>query len=132
MQLSKRLERAGFGPNPSGSITGLFTVLVEGDDHDEPIANAVRGLQDGHIGMERSIAERGCHPAVDVLRSISRTMRRRVPHTVRSLLQTARELMSAVAGMKELIRLGAYRKGSDPGVDCAIAIDPLLTAVSRQ
>ena len=125
-ELPRLLERAGPGLENSGSITGLFTVLVEGDDHNEPIADAVRGILDGHIVMERGIAERGRYPAVNVLRSISRTMPQCVPETFRPTLQRARELMSVYADMEELIRLGAYRKGSDPKVDRAIAINPEL------
>lgn len=131
-ELPRLLERAGPGLANSGSITGLFTVLVEGDDHNEPIADAVRGILDGHIVMERSIAERGRYPAVNVLRSISRTMPGCVPQPIRPLLQKARELMSTYADMEELIRLGAYRKGSDPGVDRAIAINPALEAFLSQ
>ncbi len=131
-ELPRLLERAGPGLHGSGSITGLFTVLVEGDDHNEPIADAVRGILDGHIVMERSIAERGRYPAVNVLRSISRTMPGCVPMNVRPVLQKARELMSTYSDMEELIRLGAYRKGSDPGVDRAIAINPALEAFMSQ
>ena len=131
-ELPRLLERAGPGLPNSGSITGLFTVLVEGDDHNEPIADAVRGILDGHIVMERAIAERGRYPAVNVLRSISRTMPQCVPENVRPTLQRARELMSVYADMEELIRLGAYRKGSDPGVDRAIAINPALEAFLTQ
>jgi flagellum-specific ATP synthase len=131
-ELPRLLERAGPGLVGSGSITGLFTVLVEGDDHNEPIADAVRGILDGHIVMERSIAERGRYPAVNVLRSISRTMPGCVPVSFRPILQKARELMSTYADMEELIRLGAYRKGSDPGVDRAIAINPALESFLSQ
>lgn len=125
-ELPRLLERAGPGLVNSGSVTGLFTVLVEGDDHNEPIADAVRGILDGHIVMERSIAERGRYPAVNVLRSISRTMPGCVPPEVRPVLQQARELMSVYSDMEELIRLGAYRKGSDSKVDRAIALNPVL------
>jgi flagellum-specific ATP synthase len=131
-ELPRLLERAGPGRTNSGSVTGLFTVLVEGDDHNEPIADAVRGILDGHIVMERAIAERGRYPAVNVLRSISRTMPGCVPVSVRPTLQKARELMSVFADMEELIRLGAYRKGSDPDVDRAIAINPVLEAFLSQ
>ena len=131
-ELPSLLERAGPGLVNSGSITGLFTVLVEGDDHNEPIADAVRGILDGHIVMERNIAERGRYPAVNVLRSISRTMPGCVPVSFRPTLQKARELMSVFADMEELIRLGAYRKGSDPKVDRAIAINPALEAFLSQ
>lgn len=131
-ELPRLLERAGPGLPGSGSVTGLFTVLVEGDDHNEPIADAVRGILDGHIVMERGIAERGRYPAVNVLRSISRTMPQCVPDEVRPVLQKAREYMSVFADMEELIRLGAYRKGSDPQVDRAIAINPELEAFLGQ
>lgn len=131
-ELPRLLERAGPGLVNSGSVTGLFTVLVEGDDHNEPIADAVRGILDGHIVMERDIAERGRYPAVNVLRSISRTMPGCVPVSFRPTLQKARELMSVFADMEELIRLGAYRKGSDPKVDRAIAINPALEAFLSQ
>jgi flagellum-specific ATP synthase len=131
-ELPRLLERAGPGTITSGSITGLFTVLVEGDDHNEPIADAVRGILDGHIVMERAIAERGRYPAVNVLRSISRTMPNCVPEKVRPTLAKARELMAVFADMEDLIRLGAYRKGSDPKVDRAIAINPELEAFLSQ
>jgi flagellum-specific ATP synthase len=131
-ELPRLLERAGPGLVNSGSITGLFTVLVEGDDHNEPIADAVRGILDGHIVMERAIAERGRYPAVNVLRSISRTMPQCVPVPVRPVLQKARETMSVFSDMEELIRLGAYRKGSDPVVDRAIALNPALEAFLAQ
>jgi flagellum-specific ATP synthase len=131
-ELPRLLERAGPGLPGSGSVTGLFTVLVEGDDHNEPIADAVRGILDGHIVMERAIAERGRYPAVNVLRSISRTMPGCVPEQVRPSLRKAREFMSVFSDMEELIRLGAYRKGSDPKVDRAIAINPALEAFLSQ
>lgn len=131
-ELPRLLERAGPGTPSTGSITGLFTVLVEGDDHNEPIADAVRGILDGHIVMERGIAERGRYPAVNVLRSISRTMPGCVPAEVRPVLARARELMSIFSDMEELIRLGAYRKGSDPNVDRAIAVNPKLEAFLNQ
>ncbi|GHA28128.1 flagellum-specific ATP synthase [Devosia pacifica] len=131
-ELPRLLERAGPGRQNSGSITGLFTVLVEGDDHNEPIADAVRGILDGHIVMERGIAERGRYPAVNVLRSISRTMPGCVPKDFRPVLSRAREFMSVYADMEELIRLGAYRKGSDPKVDQAIALTPDLEAFLSQ
>jgi flagellum-specific ATP synthase len=131
-ELPRLLERAGPGLVNSGSVTGLFTVLVEGDDHNEPIADAVRGILDGHIVMERSIAERGRYPAVNVLRSVSRTMPGCVPEDFRPVLSRARELMSVFADMEELIRLGAYRKGSDSKVDRAIALNPALEAFLSQ
>ncbi|WP_417686949.1 flagellar protein export ATPase FliI [Roseibium sp.] len=120
-ELPRLLERAGPGTVGSGSITGLFTVLVEGDNHNEPVADAVRGILDGHVVMERQIAERGRYPAINVLKSVSRTMPRCVPPEQLPVLRKAKQLLSTYTDMEELIRLGAYRKGSDPMVDEAIA-----------
>ncbi|MTI44929.1 flagellum-specific ATP synthase [Roseibium hamelinense] len=125
-ELPRLLERAGPGKAGTGSITGLFTVLVEGDNHNEPVADAVRGILDGHIVMERAIAERGRYPAINVLKSVSRTMPRCVPEEHLPVLRQARRLLSTYTDMEELIRLGAYRKGSDPIVDEAISkFDPI-------
>jgi flagellum-specific ATP synthase len=136
-ELPKLLERAGPGPirpdgAPAGPITGLFTVLVDGDDHNEPIADAVRGILDGHIVMERPIAERGRFPAINVLKSISRTMPGCHHLHERQVVADARRFMSAYANMEELIRIGAYRPGADPEVDRAIALNPALEAFLSQ
>ncbi|MDO8799080.1 flagellar protein export ATPase FliI [Phenylobacterium sp.] len=136
-ELPKLLERAGPGPvrpdgTTAGPITGIFTVLVDGDDHNEPIADAVRGILDGHIVMERAIAERGRFPAINVLKSISRTMPGcHEPHE-RQIVTNARQTLSAYANMEELIRIGAYRAGADPAVDRAIALNPQLEAFLGQ
>lgn len=95
-------------------------MLVEGDDHNEPIADAVRGILDGHIVLDREIAERGRFPAIDILRSLSRTMPGCNSEDENVLVRNARRLMSAYSNMEELIRLGAYRAGSDAEVDEAI------------
>lgn len=130
-ELPRLLERAGPGTG-NGSITGLFTVLVEGDDHNEPVADAVRGILDGHIVMERSIAERGRYPAINVLKSISRTMPHCIDEAARPDVERARQLMARFADMEELIQLGAYRPGSNPDVDEAIAYQPRLEAFLSQ
>src|SRR5271168_1876796 len=126
-ELPKLLERAGPGPiRPDGSeagpITGLFTVLVDGDDHNEPIADAVRGILDGHIVMERAIAERGRFPAINVLRSVSRTMPKSADPAYLPTIMRGRQVMATYADMEELIRLGAYRVGTSPEVDDAIRL----------
>ncbi len=131
-ELPKLLERAGPGRPGEGSITGLFTVLVEGDNHNEPIADAVRGILDGHVVMERQIAERGRYPAINVLKSVSRTMPRAIPEPRRPLILEAKRLMAIHADMEELIRLGAYRKGSNPEVDRAIALNGAFEAFLGQ
>lgn len=118
-ELPSLLERAGPGTG-DGAITGLFTVLVEGDDHNEPIADAVRGILDGHIVLERSIAERGRYPAVNILRSLSRTMPDCNTESEQALVARARTLLATYDDMAEMIRLGAYRTGTDPKVDEAI------------
>lgn len=131
VELPKLLERAGPGTG-KGSITGLFSVLVEGDDHNEPISDAVRGILDGHIVLDRLIAERGRFPAVNVLRSVSRTMPACNTPEENQMVTKARQLMATYNDMSELIRLGAYRKGSDPEVDAAIYYHDKLEDFLRQ
>jgi flagellum-specific ATP synthase len=121
-ELPRLLERAGPGTEEQGTITGIFTVLVDGDDYNEPIADAVRGILDGHIVMERSIAERGRYPAINVLKSVSRTMPRAADQAYLPALTRARQVMATYTDMEELIRLGAYRSGTSPEVDEAIRL----------
>nr|WP_210260938.1 flagellar protein export ATPase FliI [Enterovirga sp. DB1703] len=130
-ELPRLLERAGPGSG-EGTITGLFTVLVEGDDHNEPVADAVRGILDGHIVMERSIAERGRYPAINVLRSVSRTMPRSCDPEFWPVVQKARQVLATYSDMEELIRLGAYKSGSSAEVDEAVALMPQLEAFLGQ
>ena len=130
-ELPRLLERAGPGTD-AGSITGLFTVLVEGDDLNDPIADAVRAILDGHIVLDRRIAETGRFPALDVLRSLSRSVPGAYAAEERPLVERARRLIRAYAETAELIQLGAYRAGSDPLIDAAIAAQPALEAVLAQ
>jgi len=120
-ELPRLLERAGPGTG-EGTITGMFSVLVEGDDHNEPVADAVRAILDGHIVMERQIAERGRYPAINVLKSISRTMPRAADPAYLPAIARARQVMATYADMEELIRLGAYRAGTSEEVDEAIRL----------
>jgi flagellum-specific ATP synthase len=132
-ELPRLLERAGPGiEGQGGSITGLFTVLVDGDDHNEPIADAVRGILDGHIVMERAIAERGRYPAINVLKSVSRTMPMCHGTEENALVTRARRVLSAHADMEDLIRIGAYKPGSNADVDEAIRLRPALEAFLSQ
>jgi flagellum-specific ATP synthase len=130
-ELPKLLERAGPGTG-TGTITGIFTVLVDGDDHNEPIADAVRGILDGHVVMQRSIAERGRFPAINILKSVSRTMPRSANPDYLPVIMRGRQVMATYADMEELIRLGAYRAGSSAEVDEAIRLHDPLEAFLRQ
>ncbi len=123
-ELARLLERAGPGAPDMGSITGIFSVLVEGDDHNEPISDAVRGLIDGHIVMERSIADRGRYPAINVLKSVSRSLPAAITDEQNEIMRAAKKIITTYEDMAELIRLGAYRKGSDRAVDEAIILYP--------
>src|SRR5262249_3613087 len=125
------LERAGPGAG-DGSITGIFTVLVEGDDHNEPIADAVRSILDGHIVMERAIAERGRYPAINVLKSVSRSMPKSANPDFLDVLTRARRGLAPYADMADLIRLAAYRPGSSLEVDEAIGLHTPLEAFLGQ
>jgi len=132
-ELPRLLERAGPGrAGTTGSITGLFTVLVEGDDHNEPISDAVRGILDGHIVLERAIAERGRYPAINILKSLSRAMPQCNSDAEQAVVTQARSQLATYEDMAELIRLGAYRPGSSPEVDRAISLYPQIEAFLSQ
>jgi flagellum-specific ATP synthase len=132
-ELPRLLERAGPGiEGTGGSITGLFTVLVEGDDHDEPVADAVRGILDGHVVLDRRIGERGRYPAVDVLRSLSRAASGILTDEQKALVARARRLLSIHADMEDMVRLGAWKPGADPEVDEAVRRAPAIEAVLAQ
>ncbi len=131
-ELPRLLERAGPGRENEGTITALFTVLVEGGDMEEPVADAVRGIVDGHIVLERKLAEKGHFPAVQVLKSISRMAPACYDEDQHKSVTEARSLLSTYNDMEELIRLGAYKEGSDPAVDKAIRHMPKLEAFLKQ
>jgi len=127
--LARLLERAGTGP--VGSITGLYTVLVDGDDHNEPIADAARGILDGHVVLDRGLAVRGHFPAVDVLGSVSRVESKVTSGVQREASVALRSVLAARLAAADLIDIGAYRQGANPLVDAALAhegaIDRFLT-----
>jgi len=131
-ELPRLLERAGPGLPGSGTITGLFTVLVEGDDHNEPIADAVRGILDGHVVLDRRIAESGRFPAIDVLKSLSRTVPAVNNDAENDTTRKARALLATWQDMADLVRLGAYKSGSDPLVDQAVRLSPGIEAFLTQ
>jgi flagellum-specific ATP synthase len=115
-----------------GSITGLFTVPVEGDDTNEPVSGAVRGILDRHIVLDQGIAGGGRFSAVDIPRNLSRSAAACYLPEERSLAREARRLMRAYAEMADLVRLDAYKGGSNPELDAAIAARPALEALLRQ
>ncbi len=129
-QLPRLLERTG--RSPLGSITGIYTVLVDGDDFNEPIADAVRSILDGHIVLTRELADQGHFPAIDVLRSISRL---RTDITSQAAQKDGRTVISRMASFKrveDMINIGAYAHGSNPEIDKAIETTPLTNAFLRQ
>jgi flagellum-specific ATP synthase len=130
--LPQLLERAGPGGPGQGSITGLFTVLVDGDDHNEPIADAVRSILDGHVVLDRSIGERGRYPPINILKSVSRALPGCNTAAENQVIGRARRLLAVYDEMAELIRLGAYRRGSDAEIDEAIRLQPRLEGFLAQ
>jgi flagellum-specific ATP synthase len=125
------LERAGNTDGP-GSITAVYTVLVEGDDLNDPIADAVRGILDGHIVLSRKLADRGLFPAIDVLRSVSRVVSEiSTPEHLKNATRV-RDLMATYSEAADLIQIGAYVAGSDPRIDSARSANPRIEAIIRQ
>lgn len=121
-------ERAGPGPEGAGDITAIFSVLVAGSDMEEPVADILRGVLDGHVVMDRRIAERGRFPAVDVLRSVSRSLPEAATGAQNALIAEARRLLGAYDRAEMMIQAGLYAAGSDPLVDAAIRVWPALDA----
>jgi flagellum-specific ATP synthase len=131
-RLPQLVERAGNGVNNGGSITAFYTVLVEGDDHNDPIADAARAILDGHIVLSRRIADGGRYPAIDVEASVSRVMHDivAVPHAEQA--RRFRQRSALYEHNRDLITIGAYQRGSDPRVDEAIASWPQIEGYLRQ
>jgi len=117
--LPKLLERSG--TSPLGSITAFYTVLVEGGDMDEPVADEVRGILDGHVILDRELGARGRWPAIDILRSLSRVMDAVTDDAHRSAAQKLREHLAIYEAKRDLVSLGAYKAGSDAKLDAALA-----------
>jgi flagellum-specific ATP synthase len=130
--LPQLVERAGNGPAGGGAITAIYTVLTEGDDQQDPVADAARAILDGHIVLSRQLAEAGQYPAVDVEASISRVMPQVVGPEHMQRAQQFKQLYSSYRQNQDLISVGAYSRGSDPQIDEAIAMFPALQQLMRQ
>ena len=128
--LPRLLERAG--PGVTGSITGLYTVLVEGDDMQDPIGDATRSILDGHIALSRRLATSGHYPSIDVLESVSRVALSVTNRTQQDDAVTLRRLLAAHRDVRELVEIGAYAAGSDPDADRALALLPRINDFLRQ
>lgn len=128
--LPKLMERAGTGP--SGSITAFYTVLVDGDDMNEPIADAVRGILDGHIVLNRNIANKGHFPAIDILASISRVMKDIVPEEQSEAAENLKRLLSVYRDSEDLINIGAYQQGSNDEIDEALKYIDSIWSFTKQ
>jgi flagellum-specific ATP synthase len=129
--LPRLMERAGTFEG-MGSITGLYTVLVEGDDMNEPISDAVRGILDGHVVLSRRLAVKNHFPAIDVLGSISRLFSSLAIPEQKQLVAKIRDLMATYNDAEDLIQIGAYVRGSSPSIDQAIHFQPAIQAFLRQ
>jgi len=128
--LPRLLERAG--TSATGSITGLYTVLVDGDDMNEPIADAVRSILDGHVVLTRSLAHAGHYPAIDVLQSVSRLIGEIITPEVRDAGTRLRTALAAYREKEDLISIGAYQPGTDPILDATIGLRPAIDAFLKQ
>lgn len=131
-RIPELVERAGNAAEGEGSITAFYTVLTEGDDLQDPIADAARAILDGHIVLSRSLAEEGVYPAIDIEASISRAMPNIVPESQLKAMQRFKQLLSRYEKNRDLIAIGAYSKGADPEIDEAIERFPQLRAYIQQ
>jgi flagellum-specific ATP synthase len=131
-KLPQLVERSGNGLAGAGSITAIYTVLSEGDDPQDPIADAARGILDGHIVLSRELAEAGHYPAIDVERSISRVMPSVAPRAQVDAARRARQMLARVNKARDLIQLGAYQPGHDTELDAAVQLHPALTRLLQQ
>lgn len=129
--LSKLVERCG-NFNNNSSITGFFTILVEGDDFNEPIADTMRSLLDGHIILSRKLAERNQYPAIDLLASVSRLINNLINDKQKKLIEVTKEVFSIISEMEDLINIGAYKKGTNNKIDYALSIIENLNKFLKQ
>lgn len=125
-KIPELVERAGNGKKGGGSVTAFYTVLTEGDDLQDPVADAARAILDGHIVLSRQLAEEGIYPAIDIEASISRVMPNVVPESQIQQAQQFKQLLARYRNNRDLIAIGAYKKGSDPNIDEAIERFPHL------
>lgn len=130
--LPKLLERAGPGEEGTGSITGIFSVLVDGDDHNEPVADSIRGTLDGHIVLDRATADQGRYPAVNILTSVSRLAHSIWTPEQRSLIMKLRSMIAQFEDTRDLRLMGGYHRGTDPDLDRAIDIVPRILESMKQ
>jgi flagellum-specific ATP synthase len=126
--ITRLVERAGNSAASGGSITGLYTVLADGDAQDDPVVDTARSILDGHIVLSRDLAQRGQYPAVDIAASLSRVMNDIVPREHQHLAREFRALSASYEANRDLVLMGAYRAGADPQLDRAIAMHESLTA----
>jgi flagellum-specific ATP synthase len=131
-KLPQLVERAGNGDKGGGSITAFYTVLAEGDDQNDPIADAARAILDGHIVLSRRLADAGHYPAIDIEASISRAMNDITRPGHQEAARSFKHLYSLYQQNRDLISVGAYEQGSDPQIDMAIAAMPSLNGFLRQ
>ncbi len=131
-ELPHLLERAGPGLEGEGDITAIYTVLVDGDDMNEPIADAIRGIVDGHLVLDRNIAEKNRYPAINIQRSISRMLPACHSDEEYKIMNEARRAMARYADMEDLIRVGAYKPGTDPEIDAAAQFHKVADAFLAQ
>jgi flagellum-specific ATP synthase len=130
--ITKLVERAGNSAASGGSITGIYTVLADGDNQDDPVVDTARSILDGHIVLSRDLAQRGQYPAIDIAASLSRVMNDIVPPEHQRLARQFRAMIASYEANRDLVLMGAYRAGADPGLDHAIAMHTALTDFMAQ
>jgi flagellum-specific ATP synthase len=131
-ELPRLLERAGPGPEGTGSITAIISILVDGDNHNDPVADSTRGILDGHIVMERSLAEEGRYPPINPLASVSRLARKAWTPEEEKLVGRLKALVHRYEETKDLRLIGGYRQGSDPDLDIAVKQVPVIYDILKQ